>query len=324
MSNLPLVSVLMPLYNKAAYVAEAIESVLNQTYANIELIIIDDGSTDDGLNIATRYASKRVFVSSQKNQGASATRNAAFKKSKGDFIQYLDSDDLLHPEKINEQMKRIMENSLTITTSHWQYFIESTILQKQEYLALFRDFDNLTDFLLKTMHQGFPIHSWLIPRLVVERAGNWDEEISIFDDKDFIMRVISVSECVKFCHSAYCYYRMPQSDSHLSAKRNKLALVGALKYLDNAELCLKKLNSKETTEILRCLYKKLLIIATNDIEIIHNIKQRSFRLGFVPDCNQSSLIYFCQKILGLRFTFWLVYLRAKYFHINIKVRKNET
>ena len=324
MSNLPLVSVLMPLYNKSAYIADAIESVLNQTYPTIELIIIDDGSTDDGLNIATRYISEKVFVYSQDNQGASAARNAAFKKCKGEFIQYLDSDDLLHPEKVNEQMKRVKDSSLTIATSHWQYFVDNTISEKQGNSTLFRDFDNVTDFLLKTMYQGFPIHSWLIPRLIVEKAGNWDEKISIFDDKDFIMRVISVSECVKFCHLSYCYYRMPQNNRHLSAQRDRLALLGALKYLDNAEFCLTKLNSNETTQILSCLYKKLLVIATNDMKIIQKLKQRSFRIGLVPDCNQNALIRLCQKILGLRITFWVIYWRAKYFQIKIKKRENET
>ena len=105
--NNPKVSILIPLYNSEEYIAETIDSCLNQTYDNIEIIIVDDGSTDAGLEIARQYEIKyeNIKVKTQKNSGAPVARNKAFALSTGEYIQYIDADDLLHPDKIYLQWK---------------------------------------------------------------------------------------------------------------------------------------------------------------------------------------------------------------------------
>jgi glycosyltransferase involved in cell wall biosynthesis len=102
-----LVSILIPCYNSREYLAETIESALNQTWPNCEIIIVDDGSNDDSLEIAREYEGDDVHVIAQSNQGAPAARNRAFRASTGDYIQYLDADDLLHPRKIEAQMSAL-------------------------------------------------------------------------------------------------------------------------------------------------------------------------------------------------------------------------
>jgi glycosyltransferase involved in cell wall biosynthesis len=312
-SNFPLVSVLIPLYNKEIFVAETITSVLNQTYPNIEIIIVDDGSTDKSFDIANSFVSNKVRVFKQANKGASAARNKAFGLSKGDFIQYLDGDDLLHPHKIAEQMKILSDNLLSLSTAHWQYFFDSCEdIRQDEKLNLLRDFNDLNEFLFMTTCHGFPIHAWLIPRLVIEKSKKWDEEISIFDDKDFMMHLILNVDSILFCDSAYCYYRIPQQNTNLSARRDRQALLGGLKHIDNAEKYFSTLKTTDSYRVIACLYKKLLLIALDDKEIINDIKQRSIKLGFAPDCSRSFFIRSSEKIFGIRFTFWLVYFRAKY------------
>lgn len=101
----PLVSILIPCYNAEKWLAETLESALAQTWDNIEIIVVDDGSTDKSLAVAKQFEPDGVKVISQANKGASAARNRAFQESQGDFIQYLDADDLLVPDKIELQVK---------------------------------------------------------------------------------------------------------------------------------------------------------------------------------------------------------------------------
>src|ERR1041384_5813359 len=101
----PLVSILIPAYNAGQWLSDTVRSALGQTWEKKEIIIVDDGSKDDTLAIAKGFESDVVRVHTQKNQGAAATRNHAYSLSKGDFIQWLDADDLLSPGKVARQME---------------------------------------------------------------------------------------------------------------------------------------------------------------------------------------------------------------------------
>src|ERR1700730_16025191 len=101
----PLVSILIPAYNAEKWIADTIRSALAQTWPRKEIIIVDDGSADQTLRLAPQFASATVSVVTQENQGASAARNKAFDLCQGDYIQWLDADDLLPRDKIAKQME---------------------------------------------------------------------------------------------------------------------------------------------------------------------------------------------------------------------------
>src|SRR5271154_7166784 len=101
----PLVSILVPAYNAEAWISDTLRSAISQTWEPKEIIVVDDGSTDQTLSVARRFQSEQVLILSQKNQGAAAARNRAFSLSHGDYIQWLDADDLLAPDKIAKQME---------------------------------------------------------------------------------------------------------------------------------------------------------------------------------------------------------------------------
>lgn len=107
-----LVSIIMPSWNTAKYIAESITSVLNQTYDNWELLIVDDNSTDDTEAIVRQFKDKRIkYFKNKKNSGAAFSRNFALREAKGKWIAFLDSDDLWTPDKLEKQIAFMKENS---------------------------------------------------------------------------------------------------------------------------------------------------------------------------------------------------------------------
>jgi glycosyltransferase involved in cell wall biosynthesis len=99
-----LVSILIPAHNAENWIADTIRSAITQTWVRKEIIVVDDGSSDRTADVARRFASKEVVVISKKNQGAAAARNHALQFCQGDYIQWLDADDILAPDKIERQL----------------------------------------------------------------------------------------------------------------------------------------------------------------------------------------------------------------------------
>ncbi len=125
----PLVSVILPVYNASEYVGMAIESVLNQTYGSLEIIVVDDGSTDDTLAVLRRYAAEdhRIQIVMQKHAGVARARNHAIELARGEFIAPLDSDDLWQPRKLERQVQRMREagNSTGCVYAWWVWIDQS-------------------------------------------------------------------------------------------------------------------------------------------------------------------------------------------------------
>src|SRR5690606_5350603 len=118
-----LVSIIIPCYNAARWLPATLESALTQTWPATEIIVVDDGSSDDSLAIARGFAPRGVKVISQTNRGASAARNRGLAEARGDFIQYLDADDLLSPRKIELQLARLASAPAdAVATCRWGRF----------------------------------------------------------------------------------------------------------------------------------------------------------------------------------------------------------
>ena len=120
----PLVSICIPTYNNEKYIGETIACLLNQTYENIEIIVIDDGSEDGTKNIMERISDKRLKYVIQSNSGAAAARNAAYKLSSGEFIKFMDGDDLINPEYIWSQLLKIIDMPNCIASAKWGRFYD--------------------------------------------------------------------------------------------------------------------------------------------------------------------------------------------------------
>jgi len=116
-----LVSIIMPSYNTGKYIKESIKSVLNQTYINWELIIVDDSSTDNTDSVVKPYLEdERIkYLKNEKNSGAAVSRNYALREAKGKWIAFLDSDDLWHPEKLERQIEFMVDNDYKFTYTNY-------------------------------------------------------------------------------------------------------------------------------------------------------------------------------------------------------------
>lgn len=129
MGSSPLISVIIPMYNTKNYIEKTIESVLTQTYNNLEVIIVDDGSTDTGAEIvqALMLKDSRIKYFLQSNQGVSAARNNAIEHSTGEYLAFLDSDDIWLPEKLQKQMNRIISTNMDACYCGYQYFCDDVM-----------------------------------------------------------------------------------------------------------------------------------------------------------------------------------------------------
>ena len=238
----PLVSIIIPVYNAEKYVAETIQSAMDQTWPNKEIFIIDDGSTDDSLSIAKKYENSWIRVVHQVNKGASAARNVGLDLSKGDYIQFLDADDLLSPNKISEQMCVLKNDNgaiVTCATIHLNGH-EDHHSKLAEHFWYQKGSDNPYDFLLKlysheTDMPGYggmiSVHSWLTPKSVIENAGKWNESLSVDDDGEFFCRVVLASQRVRYSFNAISYYRHFLGNNSLSAQKNRAAYTSMLEAL---------------------------------------------------------------------------------------------
>src|SRR5260370_3810010 len=204
----PLVSIIIPVYNAEGFVAEAIQSALDQTWPAKEIIVVDDGSTDCSLEILKSFG-LRIRVIEQENRGASAARNRALSEAQGECIQFLDADDLLATNKIQVQMGRLLsEPPGRVATSAWGRFYDlpqKTVLTTE---PVWTD-SNAIDWLISCWCGGgmMPCHAWLTPRSLVDRVGPWDESLSTNDDGEYFTRVLLESGGVSFCEEARVYYR---------------------------------------------------------------------------------------------------------------------
>lgn len=125
----PLISIITPNYNCARFIAQTIESVLAQTYTNWEMLIVDDCSTDGSYEIAREYAEKdsriKVFRN-EKNSGAAVSRNRAIEASSGEYVAFLDSDDLWLPEKLERQLNFMQENNCDFSFTEYEHIDEDS------------------------------------------------------------------------------------------------------------------------------------------------------------------------------------------------------
>jgi glycosyltransferase involved in cell wall biosynthesis len=231
----PLVSVIIPLYNAARYIRQSLNAIANQTWDNIEVIIIDDGSTDESYKVAKQYVSERVTLIKQVNAGASAARNRGLERAKGKYIQFCDADDLLSSNKIAAQVTLLEKYPDYLAVCDTAYFDDGTNPYETTPVGDWyaTGTDDPIDFLIK-LYGGYLIgdgfggmiqpNAWLTPRTIIDKAGPWNEMRCPDDDGEFFCRVILASKGIRYAPHAVNYYRKFSHRQSLSGQRSPIAL----------------------------------------------------------------------------------------------------
>ena len=209
-----LVSILIPAYNAEKWLGAAIASAVGQTWHQKEIIVVDDGSTDGTPAVARQFESNDVRIVTQPNQGAAAARNKAFSLSRGDYIQWLDADDLLSPDKVAHQMQRAEQtrDRRMLFSSPWAYFRFRPA--KAEFIPtpLWSDLDP-TEWLTRKWEGNWHMQTatWLVSRELTDAAGPWDARLLGDDDGEYFFRVINASNGIRFVPQSRVYYRITPS-----------------------------------------------------------------------------------------------------------------
>ncbi|MFM8927857.1 MAG: glycosyltransferase family 2 protein [Rhodoluna sp.] len=225
----PLVSVCIPCYNAAPYIGQAIDSIIAQTYPHIEIIVVNDGSTDNSGRVLEGYRSSRIKVINANFGSAAKSRNLAFSMSHGHWIKFFDADDLLNTEAIERQLERLGDRVDVVASSAWGRFYRDQINSfTSNPQSVWRDLES-SNWLVEAWQLAQPMTQpgmFLIPRPLLEAAGGWDETLTLIDDFEFFARVLCHAKEVRFTPSARLYYRSGISSS-LSRQSSRRAFESA-------------------------------------------------------------------------------------------------
>ena len=183
--------------------------------------MVDDGSTDGTAEVVRRFASKGVTVFSTENGGLSAGQNHAIRHSHGDYIQYLDADDLLAPDKIERQLAALREgdSKRILLSSPWAPFYYRTRHARFVHNSLWQDLSPV-EWLLRKMSENLHMQNatWLVSRELAEAAGPWDYNLHYDQDGEYFARVLLASEGTRFVPGTGIFYR--------AAASNRISYIG--------------------------------------------------------------------------------------------------
>jgi len=312
-----LVSIIIPCYNAERWVQEAVESCLDQSYPNIEIIVVDDGSTDRSLEILRRYL-PHIKLETGPNRGGNCARNRGFALSSGEYVQYLDADDYLQPDKIATQVRFLEQTNADAVYGDFRYrrhLPDARFSYLDRVQSSGAQPDILASLLSFWVVNGGAI---LYRRRAIDRVGGWDETLKAAQDTDFLISVALSGATICYqpgCNFVYRKYgAVTVSTSNLG------------RWLQNMRSCLSKsetalVNSRRLTgqymaalatgyfEIARACYSydaraSFEIYARTLDDLVKKILE--MQPQFVPT-NESRIFTALQRSVGLRLAMHLLF-----------------
>jgi glycosyltransferase involved in cell wall biosynthesis len=226
----PTVSVIIPAFNAEAFIGEAIDSALQQSFTDLEVLVVDNRSTDGTGDIARQFDDSRVRLLKCEKRGAGAARNAGLQHVSGRFIQFLDADDVLDTTNIERQLDAIgtIDPRWTIASCTWLRFKDHPDDARLHTERVWPIEDSVK-WLVCSLSGGGMMQTggWLVHRDLIEAAGPWDETLSLHDDGEYFSRVLLLARRQVFVPKARIYYR--DVAGSLSRQRDRAAIESAFK-----------------------------------------------------------------------------------------------
>lgn len=217
--NDPLISVILPVFNGAQFLGEAIQSVLDQNYEPLEIIVVNDGSTDSTQQVALNFGDKIIYVKKE-NGGVSSARNHGLKLAKGEFISFIDSDDLWLNNKLLLQHILFSKNpQIEIIQGLIRRFLSPGIKPPKNFI---KDIDEQPTL---TLHLG----AGLFKKSVFDKIGLFDETMKFSEDIDWFLRAIESRIKFSLIEETTYLYRIHESNMTLDGKNTNMYLLKAFK-----------------------------------------------------------------------------------------------
>ncbi|PNW26877.1 glycosyltransferase family 2 protein [Formosa algae] len=318
------VSVIIPLYNASEFVKDTLDSVLNQTYENIEIIIIDDNSSDDSFNKASEFQNDNVILKRNIDKGACAARNYGFELSSGDYIQFLDADDILSQDKIEKQVEVLDGSQTELAVCNTVHFIEkleegNCVDQAYVYSTPHPEefFTNLWGGNILPMHM-IQTSAWLTPRTLIEKVGLWNEGLAKDQDGEFFARIGLQCSGIVYVPEIKNFYRKHNTGENIASKKQRKHIESLLLTTNLKEKYLfDKSKSKEAKKAISTLYKWVAMESWPAFpDLTEQALHDSKRLGgsdFSPVLG-GKVIEILKNVFGWKFAKWISY----YGHLLLK------
>lgn len=218
-----LVSIIIPIYNRAELIGATLDSVLCQSYQNWECIIVDDGSTDQTLDILKQYSFKDIRIRfysrpEKKIKGANSCRNLGFEKSHGDYIIWFDSDDIMHKDHLKVKLESIRENDTDFVIARTQNFREQELLEPYKYERKPYGI-RASDFILLKIH--WYTYDVILHRIIADRIS-WNERMKSWQDYNYFCKMVLETEKGEYLDKILTYRRLHNNSIQQSMNSNPL------------------------------------------------------------------------------------------------------
>jgi len=204
------VSVIIPAFNAGRYLREALQALSLQTMTDFEVILVDDGSTDDTSLIARQFTDSRIKVYQRANSGQSAASNFGCSVASGRYIKFVDADDLLNDRHLQLQLESLQSFPRHVACCSWGYFRECVNRFSIRAEMANADYADPLEWIVDSLScdEGMMgAWRWLIPRAVWDDCGGWNEQLTLNNDFDLSIRILLASGGVRFAAGAVYYYR---------------------------------------------------------------------------------------------------------------------
>ncbi|GAA4816948.1 glycosyltransferase family 2 protein [Litoribaculum gwangyangense] len=273
----PLVSVCIPMYNVSEYIEETLQKILKQSYQNIEVVIVDDHSTDDSYQKAQKFESKKVKVFKNKKKGGNAARNLAFEKSSGDYIKFMDSDDYCSETMIERQLERMLKDGTEETLIHSPLKMlepDGRIYSLPRFID--QDFVPGIELLVAIWNQeGWNVpHCHLMHRHLIVKSGGWDETVLKNQDAEFFARVAAVADMALSVDDVFAIWRQTKKGVSTQISVKAFATV-----IDTFEIIIRLLlNYKDTPEMREICSKYVGVYVFTNYPLIKPLMPRINRM----------------------------------------------
>lgn len=218
MTTLPKVSIIIPCFNAASFLAQTLDSVFSQNYNAYELIIIDDGSTDNSRAIIDEYVKQhpeKIVAEYGPNRGVSAARNRGTELAKGIFIQYLDADDILKPGTIAKRVKTLETSGADVVYTDFQRLMEQKDGSYQYGKIVSRRIEDIHPSPEISLFTDFwvPPAAIIYSKEVIDKIGGWKENLPIIQDARFALDAALAGGKFEYIPSVEAYYRVSRGSS---------------------------------------------------------------------------------------------------------------